>query len=301
MSAAFPSVAPTAIPPRPSSRFRILRRLALTLFLLYAAIATAVYFLQDNLLFVRRRFDLSSAPALLTRIGAETITFTTPDGAELHAYWSKPKGQTRCPIVFYFGGNGENVLRRMADHEIFHRAGYGFLATSYRGYGASSGEPSVARFLSDALLIHDTMMARPDVDPSHAVAYGLSLGSGVALHLAAERQLPGLVLIAPYPTLSAAAKARYGWLPIDLLFRHRLDAASLAARTSAQTLIFHGEDDTTIPLSLGRALASSFPSPPTFHSLPHRGHIDVESWPPFNEHLLAHLTKLRSSAAPSPK
>ena len=117
----------------------------------------------------------------------------------------------------------------------------------YRGYGASTGSPGGAEILEDALAVYDALVKRPEVDGSRVVTWGLSLGTGVAVHVARHRPVAGVVLLAPYGRLSAIGQDHYPWMPVSLLFRHEVDAAADAREIDAPMLGLHGENDRVIP------------------------------------------------------
>jgi pimeloyl-ACP methyl ester carboxylesterase len=99
---------------------------------------------------------------------------------------------------------------------------------NYRGYGGSDGTPSETALLSDALFVFDYMLATEGIDPAHVVLMGRSLGSGVAVHVAAKRKVGGVILVTPFDSLVNVARAHYPIFPVGLMLKHRFDSAALA-------------------------------------------------------------------------
>jgi hypothetical protein len=79
------------------------------------------------------------------------------------------------------------------------------------------------------------------------VALGFSVGTGVAPYLARHRRLAGLILVTPFDELARVAAGHYPWLPVRLLFRHRMRPAEDLAGVEAPVALFAAERDTLIP------------------------------------------------------
>ena len=116
---------------------------------------------------------------------------------------------------------------------------------NYRGYGASGGSPSETALFADALLVYDTLV---DTTPhnGHIAAIGRSLGSGVAVHLAAQRKVDALVLVTPYDSIRNVARRLFSWLPVSLLIRHPFDSIALAPDFDIPALFLVAEHDEVI-------------------------------------------------------
>ncbi|MEE2713233.1 MAG: alpha/beta fold hydrolase [Planctomycetota bacterium] len=203
-----------------------------------------------------------AAPIELVRGGATVRGFVRPGGAGSPA-----------PTVLYFGGNGERVWGRV---QQWVPPGWGFAAMSYRGYGPSSGEPSADAILDDSVAFFDALAQRPEVDGARIVTWGLSLGTGVAVHVASRRPVAGVVLLAPFDRLSSVGQDHYPWLPVSLVFRHEIAPVVEAPSIGAPLLAFHGDADTVIPIERGRALRDAWKGPVTWRELEGSGHTDLE-------------------------
>ena len=184
------------------------------------------YLAQDHLIFHPQPLSPESRLEVAARHpGVEELELRAADGTRLHAWWVKAAAQ--APLVLYFGGNAEQVssmLEEIGDAERGAAPGVGWLLLDYRGYGASEGSPSEAALLSDATLLYDRAAGLPGVDARRIYALGRSLGSGIAVHLASERSLAGVLLVTPYDKLATVGKHHYPFLPVDWLLRHRFDS-----------------------------------------------------------------------------
>ena len=165
--------------------------------------------------------------------------------------WQANAGQRRA--ILYFGGNGEDVVSTIPSlGKLFPRHTVYFV--HYRGYGGSTGSPSETGLFQDALNIYDHVQAS-----HHGIsAIGRSLGSGVAIHLAAQRKLEKLVLVTPYDSIEVLAKEALRFFPISLLLKDKYRSIDLAAGIETPTLVLIAESDEVIPRASTDRLVAAF-------------------------------------------
>jgi pimeloyl-ACP methyl ester carboxylesterase len=149
------------------------------------------------------------------------------------------------------------------------------LLVNYRGYGESEGKPGEKELTADALAIHDYASRLPGVNPERIVAMGRSLGSGVAVQLATERLVRGVILVSPYDSLVEVGRRHYPFLPISLLLRHRFDSLSRAPRIEARLLCLVAAEDRVVPVAHSRALFSAWRGPKTWREIPGTDHDSI--------------------------
>ena len=159
-----------------------LKSLIILAILAYGGVLTLMYVFQRSLMYFPDRSRTPPAAAGLPR--AEEVTLTSADGERLIAWHVPPQGSK--PVVIYFHGNGGALNLRADRFRWLTVDGFGLLGLSYRGYGGSSGKPSEAGLLLDASAAYDFAAAR--YPPRRIVLWGESLGTGVAVALAAERR-----------------------------------------------------------------------------------------------------------------
>jgi pimeloyl-ACP methyl ester carboxylesterase len=157
--------------------------------------------------------------------------------------------------LIYFGGNAEAIIHNALKFSITFPTRTIYLV-NYRGYGGSSGKPTEAGLFSDATAIFD------NVSPAHKniAVIGRSLGSGIAMHLAANRAVNQVVLITPYDSILAIAKKQFPVFPISLLLKDQYDSVGLANKVSAPVLVLAGGKDRIIPLSHSQKLVDALGS-----------------------------------------
>lgn len=186
--------------------------------------------------------------------GAEPLTLKVSGGDTLKGVHFSPERQTRSKstLVLGFAGNAWNSQEAASYlHELY--PDFDVIAFHYRGYAPSTGTPSADAILADAPLIYDFAVER--LKPERVVAVGLSIGSGVAAHLAAERPLDGVILVTAFDSLKAVAQGMYPWVPIGPFFQHEINSAAALEKASVPVAIVSAERDELIPLSHSQALA----------------------------------------------
>ena len=244
-------------------------RVAVWLLGIAAALAVlfvgALFALQDRMIFPAPRGPLPAASA-----GLALEAIETPDGERLAALWHAPEAGE--PTVLFLHGNGTAIARLEPVAAAWASLAYGFLAPAWRGYPGSTGAPSEAGLLIDAEAAYDWVAVRTD---GPIVVYGQSLGSGAAVHVAAERDPAALVLEAPYDSVLAVSSARFPFVPVGALLRHPFRSDRKIGRVRAPVLVVHGTADGVIPIAHGRALHALAPDGARFVEVPGATHFDI--------------------------
>jgi uncharacterized protein len=235
---------------------------------LYAAIVAFFYVSQGALLYPAGREKVSARAAGLADFA--DVTLATEDGEQIVG-WYKAAEPGRVTLL-YFHGNGGSLLNRRDRAKLLTAGGRGLLLVSYRGYSGSTGTPSEAGLRTDARTAYDWLVAR--ASPERLVLYGESLGSGVAVRLATERPVAGLILDAPFTSTADVAGHHYWYLPVWLL-RDQYRSIDRIHELKCPVLVMHGERDGVIPIALGERLYAAAPEPKRFVKLPGVDHVSV--------------------------
>ena len=127
--------------------------------------------------------------------------------------------------------------------------------------------------MADALAVFDHL-EQDGISPQDIILYGESLGSGVAVQLAEQRRVGGLILDAPFTSLADVGALVYPFLPVRLALADRYESLSRIANVSAPLLIIHGERDEIVPFHMGETLFAAAREPKHFVGFPDAGHND---------------------------
>jgi fermentation-respiration switch protein FrsA (DUF1100 family) len=251
------------------------RRLVLALLGLAAVgyVAIVVYLLANENEMVYQPTPASVSWRDPAGSGVQDVELTTPAGAHIHAWWCPAKASLSA--LLYCHGNGGN-LSHWADHiEMIRRElDMSVLIFDYPGYGKSPGQVSESACYDAADGAFDWLTSQGGIAPQRIIIYGGSLGSGVAVDLAARRPHQALLLASPFTSLPEVGQAAYPWLPIRMLMRNRFDNLEKIPRCGGGVIITHGMADTLIPFEHGEALFAAAAEPKQFLPVPGAGHID---------------------------
>jgi len=231
----------------------------------------ALFFAQRSLIFPIPT-TVRTSPKEAGFNDAEEHALSTSDGERV-IVWHVP-ARPGHRVVIYFPGNGDFLAGLVGRFRDIIADGTGLVALSYRGYAGSSGRPSEQGLLNDAAAAY--AFTAKLYDPRQIVLWGFSLGSGVAVALAAEHSVGGLILEAPYTSIADVAAAAFPWMPARYLLRDQFRSDERIVRVKAPLLVMHGERDSTIAISLGEALFERANTPKQFVRFPGGGHNDLD-------------------------
>ncbi len=215
----------------------------------YSVVMAVMYISQRSHLYFP--FKTNQSPADMGLAGINAVTISTIDGEKLQAWHLA--AQTGQPSVLFFHGNAGFIGHRAERLSFFRKKGIGALFVSYRGYGASTGSPTEQGLINDALAAYDWLVDN-NIAPRQIAVLGESLGSAVAVQLAARRPVLALVLEAPFTSVADVARRVYWWLPVNLLLKDRFETIQAIKHVNAPVMIVHGERDEIINISHGRRL-----------------------------------------------
>ncbi len=239
---------------------------------LYVAACAALFFFQRSLIY----FPQPGSGAL----GAQTLRLPV-DGGDVLVTTRHPPGGASAGAVLYFGGNAEDVTFSLPDLvSAFPQRSIHLL--HYRGYGGSVGSPSEQALRSDGRALFDR------VAPQHRniVVVGRSLGTGVAIQLAAERPVTRLVLVTPFDSLQDLAAQQFPWFPVRWLLTDKYESGRYASRITVPTTLIAAEHDEIIPRESTEQLHRRFAEGrATLHVIPKTGHNTISGDPRYVEML----------------
>jgi fermentation-respiration switch protein FrsA (DUF1100 family) len=282
-----PIDATTKLPLRPSQHaaaiLQIVRRLRPASRIMFALVSTAiialcayialtamVYVAQRSLMYFPDTAHVLPAAAGLPE--AEEVPLTAADGVRIAAWHVPPRDGK--PVILYFHGNGGALRFRVTRFRRLIADGIGLVALEYRGYGGSGGSPSEQGLIADAQAAY--RFAASHYPPQQLVLWGESLGSGVAIALAAERPVGHLILEAPFTSAVALGARHYWYLPVRLLMKDQFRSDLRIGRVKAPLMIMHGVHDRVVPYIMGEQLFELANKPKHFARFLDGGHEDLD-------------------------
>jgi fermentation-respiration switch protein FrsA (DUF1100 family) len=250
---------------------RALKIIAVVAGFAYAAVVVGLFVAQRSLIY--QPFGDFGAPAESGLPEMQAVRVATADGLDNLAWFAPPRTEG-APTVVFFHGNACNLSCWSYKARAFIDAGFGYMMTGYRSYEGNAGTPSEDGIFADARGALDWLAAR-GVAGRNVILYGESLGSGVAVRMASERQVAAVILEAPYTTIADVAAFHLPFVPVRWLVLDRFDSLSRIADVHVPVLIVHGDRDTLIPSTLGRALFAAAREPKRALWISEGGHSDL--------------------------
>lgn len=212
-----------------------------TLFVIYLLLGLYFYLVQRSMIYFPRDEVSHSYREFEVNNGDETIYVIVVNEGKSEA-------------ILYFGGNAEAVGDSAQAYDGYFPEQTLYLV-SYRGYGKSSGKPTQDGLYSDALHVYDEIKAKHTV--VHAA--GRSLGSSIAIYLAANRKIGKLALITPFDSIEHIAKDQLPFYPVSWFLKDRYDSVRYVPEVSAtDTLILSAEEDRIVSAKYTQKLIEAF-------------------------------------------
>ena len=244
--------------------------------------AAAVYAALCLFLYGNQRKMLYHPTAAVAAEGA--TSFQLAAAGESLKIWRFGDG---ADALLYFGGNAEDVAwnisafrARFPDHTVY--------LANYRGYGGSTGAPTEAGLLHDALALYDIVRPRH----RNLSLIGRSLGSAVAAHVAARREVQKLALVTPFDSVLNLAKKMFPVFPVALLLKDHYNTAARAPDITAPVLVVIAGNDKVIPRNRTDALIKTFPaSQVTVTLINEANHSNIDTADGYMEALVAFFDK----------
>jgi pimeloyl-ACP methyl ester carboxylesterase len=238
----------------------------------YVGVVALIYFVQRAMMYFPER--VRTAPAEAGFAEAEEIVLDSAGGERVIAWHVAPRGEK--PVVLYFHGNGGALRYRVARFRALVADGTGLVALSYRGYGGSSGGPTEAGLIADGIAVYEFAASRYRAD--RIVLWGESLGSGVAVAVAAEKPVSRVVLEAPFASAVEIAAHAYPFVPVRWLMKDQFRSDLRIGKVTAPVLILHGERDRVVPIGSGERLHAMIRAPKRFVRFPGAGHENLAAF-----------------------
>ena len=238
------------------------------LFLLcYIAFLAFMYILQRKLLYLpsKVRPDLGVWKGIWKEVQIET-----KDKLQL-LHWYSKKGPT---YILIFHGNAGNIEDRAYKFQFLVDEGYSVLLVSYRGYGDNPGKPKELDMISDSTLALEWLLAKEKIATKDIVLLGESLGSGVAIALAAQYPVKGLIFDGAYSSITEVAQSVYPYIPVSWLLKDKWDSESRIQKVHSPSFFIHSKKDSVLPFRLAKKLFQAAKEPKQHLWLEQSNHND---------------------------
>ena len=221
----------------------------LTIFAIYFLVLVFLYFYQRNLLYHPNENNYSGDKI---SVDIEKVKIQTSDNIELLG-WYHEKNLKDYKTLVYFHGNAGSLENRIHKLNHFQDMNVNFLIIAWRGFNGNKGKPSERGLYVDGKSAID-WLKKKGVDEKNLILYGESLGTGVATHLAQNKNYAGVILETPFTSMVDAAKNFYPYIPINWLLKDKFENFKKVKNINTPILVMHGEVDQIVPFSMGKKI-----------------------------------------------
>jgi len=216
-----------------------IKRLSIAFIFIYIGLLIFAYYFSDIVIFPAPEAQYKDSDY-------DIIKLKTVDGETLSAvYLTNPDATF---TILYNHGNGEDIGMFYFRLQEFAAQGFNVFAYDYRGYGTSTGQPTEQGVYQDAQTAYDYLINTLHTPPEKMIAYGFSLGGGVATELASQNTVGALILESTFVTIFRV-RTHVSIVPFDK-FRN-IDKIK---NVNCPVLVIHGTDDRILPFWHGQAL-----------------------------------------------
>jgi len=236
----------------------------------YVLLIIIMFLLQGKILFHPTSY--AGPPAQYGLNDFSEVKIPTEDGAEISGWFKKAEKPGK--VVLFFYGNADSLQNYPDFFKKLSDAGYTVLGLNYRGYAGTKGKPTETNLYEDGKAAIK-FLSQYD-EQKNIIFAGRSLGTGVAVEMAAHHKLKGLVLISPYTSMTNIAGEIYWYMPVKYLARYKFASIDKIAQVKEPILIIHGRQDKLIPLAHAERLLAAATSRKELRIYENDDHNDVD-------------------------
>ena len=243
-------------------------QIILIIFLVYFFILIFLYFYQRNLLYHPNENNYSGDQI---SVDIKKVKILTSDKIELIG-WYHEKNIKNLKTLLFFHGNAGSLENRIHKLNHFKEMDINFLIIAWRGFSGNKGKPSEKGLYDDGQSAIN-WLKNNGLDEKNLILYGESLGTGVATHLAQNKNFAGIILETPFTSMIDAAKTFYPYIPVKLLLKDKFENQKKIKNINSPILIMHGEVDQIVPFSMGKKIYEIANEPKYSHFTKYDNHM----------------------------
>ncbi len=215
----------------------------------YLIVLTYVYLFQRNLLY--HPLDNGYQEDEIN-FDYNEIFIQSKEGIKLKA-WLHEKDLINQKTIVFFHGNAGNLRNRNYKLNELSKFNVNFLIVAYRGFSGNQGKPSEQGLYEDARSTLDWLKIK-GVKEKNLILYGESLGTAVAIEIAQNKDLAGIILESPFTSMVELAQKYYPVLPVKFLLKDKYETIKKLPNINSPLLVLHGKLDNIVPFSMGKKL-----------------------------------------------
>ena len=262
--------------------FYITSILALVFF--YVLLLIIVFLFQGNLLYHPNTNNYLQNQVEREPAEVEKVTITTKDKIDLIG-WFYNRNLEEYKTILFFHGNAGSLENRTYKLNHFKNLNLNFLIIAWRGFSGNKGKPNEMGLYEDAKSAIKWLKAK-GVKEKNIILYGESLGTGVVVEVAQNKNYAGVILESPFTSMVNMGKKYYPFFPVNLLLKDKFESYKKINNIFVPVLIMHGKVDKIVPYDMGKKMYELANEPKFFYSQEYGDHM-LE----YDEKLLSALKK----------
>ena len=256
----------------------------LALVFFYILLLIVVFFFQGNLLYHPNTDNYLKGQVEREPTEIEKVKIITKDKIDLIGWFYK-KDLENFKTILFFHGNAGSLGGRTYKLNRFKDLNLNFLIIAWRGFNGNRGKPSEVGLYEDAASAIRWLKLR-EIDQKNIILYGESLGTGVAVEIAQNKNYAGVILESPFTSMINMGKKHYPFFPVSFLLRDKFESYKKINNIFVPVLIVHGKVDKIVPYGMGKKMYELANEPKFFYSQEYGDHM-IE----YDEKLLLALKK----------
>jgi len=243
----------------------------LTLVSFYILLLAIMFFFQGNFLYHPSIDNYLKDQAINEPSEIEKVKITTEDNIDLVA-WFYNKNIEKFKTILFFHGNAGSLENRTYKLNHFKDLNLNFLIIAWRGFNGNKGKPSEIGLYEDAKSSIRWLKMK-GIDEKNIILYGESLGAGVAVEIAQNKNYGGVILESPFTSMVNMGKKYYPFFPVRFLLKDKFESHRKIKKVSVPVLVLHGKKDKIVPFAMGKKMYEMANEPKFFYVQEYGDHM----------------------------
>ena len=237
----------------------------------YILLLIIVFFFQRNLLYHPSVNNYLKNQGSNQPNEIEKVNITTSDKIDLIG-WFYNKDLEKSKTILFFHGNAGSLENRTYKLNHFKDLNVNFLIIAWRGFSGNKGKPNEKGLYEDGESAIRWLKTK-GIDEKNIILYGESLGTGVAIEIAQNKNYAGIILESPFTSMINMGKKYYPFFPVRFLLKDKFESYKKLNNISVPILIMHGKVDKIVPYGMGKKMYELANEPKFFYSQEYGDHM----------------------------
>jgi len=237
----------------------------------YVLLLVIIFSFQRNLLYHPSMDNYLKDQVTNEPTGIEKVKITTADNIDLTA-WFYNKNMEKFKTILFFHGNAGSLENRTYKLNHFKNLNVNFLIIAWRGYSGNKGKPNELGLYKDAESAIEWLRIKGVIEKS-IILYGESLGTGVAVEVAQNKNYAGIILESPFTSMVNVGQKYYPFFPVRFLLKDKFESYKKIKKVSVPVLVLHGKKDKIVPFAMGKKMYEMANEPKFFYFQEYGDHM----------------------------